>query len=150
MTWLLVEDDPDIRNIIQLMMTVWGENPLVFPEGNSAWAWLERVAGGTYQGELPELALMDIRMPGPNGDKLAARIRQIAPLRDIPIVLMTAFALTDSEIKAMTEQTGIDHFINKPLPDLDVFRSLLYEVRDKKRRYRTPAATNDTPHPANP
>jgi CheY-like chemotaxis protein len=148
-TWLLVEDDPDIRNIIQLMMTVWGEQPLVFPEGNSAWAWLERVAGGMYQGELPELALMDIRMPGPNGDKLAARMRQIAALKDIPIVLMTAFALTDTEIRVMTEQSGIDYFLNKPLPDLDVFRSLLYEVRDKKRLRRTRNG-NDTSHPVNP
>src|SRR5438105_1910852 len=107
------------------MMTVWGEKPLPFPDGKAAWAWLDSVTNGTFTGELPELALMDIRMPGYTGDKVAARIRQIPAIKDIPIILMTAFALSDAEIKLMIEQTGIDHLINKPLPDMEDFRSML-------------------------
>jgi CheY-like chemotaxis protein len=133
-TWLLAEDDTDIRTVISVMMTVWGEQPLVFPDGNAAWRWLDSVENGSYQGELPELALMDIRMPGHWGDKIAARIRKTPGVRDIPIILMTAFTLSESEVNSMKEQTGVDHLINKPLPDLDVFRSMLYEIRDKRRK----------------
>src|SRR5258706_13538822 len=132
-TWLLVEDDNDIRNVVAVMMSVWGEKPLAFPDGNAVWTWLDSVANGTFSGELPELALMDIRMPGYTGDKVATRIRTIPALKDIPIVLMTAFSLSDSEIKTMMEQTGIDYLINKPLPDMEVFRSTLYKVRDERR-----------------
>src|SRR5476649_230483 len=132
-TWLLVEDDNDIRNVVAVMMSVWGEKPLPFPDGTSTWAWLDTVANGTFTGELPELALMDIRMPGYTGDKVAARIRQMPALKDIPIILMTAFSLTDSEIKDMMDQSGIDHLINKPLPDMEVFRTTLYRVRDERQ-----------------
>src|SRR5262245_44268708 len=112
------------------MMSVWGEKPLSFADGSAAWAWLDSVTGGTFSGELPSLALMDIRMPGYTGDKVAARIRQTPGIKDIPIILMTAFSLSDAEIRDMVEQSGIDHLINKPLPDMEVFRSILYRVRD--------------------
>jgi len=137
-TWLLVEDDGDIRNVVAIMMTVWGEKPLAFPDGTSAWAWLDSVASGSYPGELPSLALMDIRMPGYTGDKLAARIRQTDSLKNIPIILMTAFSLTEAEINAMREQSGIDHLINKPLPDMDVFKSTIYRIRDERKLKNVP------------
>jgi CheY-like chemotaxis protein len=133
LTWLLVEDDTDIRNVVAVMISVWGEKPLSFADGNAAWAWLDSVANGTYTGELPELALMDIRMPGYTGDKVAARIRQTAPIKDIPIILMTAFSLSEAEIQVMMEQAGIDHLINKPLPDMLDFKAILYRVRDERR-----------------
>lgn len=136
--WLLVEDDSDIRNVVAMMMTVWGENPLPFSDGKSAWAWLDSVENGTFKGTLPELALMDIRMPGYTGDQLAARMRRIEALKDIPIVLMTAFSMTDGEVEALRERCGIDHLLNKPLPDMDAFRELLYRIRDDRRRALRP------------
>jgi len=132
-TWLLVEDDPDIRNVVAIMMTVWGEKPLTFNDGKAAWAWLDTVENGSFTGELPELALMDIRMPGYTGDKVAARIRKVAALKDIPIILMTAFSLSEVEIKEMVDGIGIDYLINKPLPEIDDFRSTLYKVRDQRK-----------------
>lgn len=131
--WLLVEDDSDIRAVVAMMMTVWGENPLPFPDGKSAWAWLDSVESGSFSGPLPDLALMDIRMPGYTGDQLAARMRSIERLKDIPIILMTAFSLSEVEINALRERCGVDHLLEKPLPDLDVFRTLLYKVRDERR-----------------
>jgi CheY-like chemotaxis protein len=133
MTWLLVEDDPDIRNFVQMVITVWGETPLPFPDGRTAWAWLDSVESGNYQGDLPELALMDIKMPGYSGDELAARIRQTAPLKHIPIVLMTAFTLSEAEVAEMQRRAGFDHLINKPLPELDHLQKLLYRVRDQRK-----------------
>jgi len=137
--WLLVEDDSDIRMVVAMMMTVWGENPLPFPDGKSAWAWLDSVESGTFSGPLPELALMDIRMPGYTGDQLATRMRSIESLKDIPIILMTAFSMSEGEISALRERCGVDHLLEKPLPDLDVFRALLYKVRDERRGNHKPA-----------
>src|SRR5258708_1706016 len=115
------------------MITVWGEKPLPFADGNAAWTWLDSVASGTFKGDLPDLALMDIRMPGHTGDKIAARIRATAALKDIPIVLMTAFSLNETEVKYMLQDCGVDELISKPLPDMDVFRSTLFRVRDQRR-----------------
>jgi CheY-like chemotaxis protein len=144
-TWLLVEDDNDIRNVVAVMMSVWGEKPLPFPDGGAAWQWLDKVAEGTVSTDLPDLALMDIRMPGYTGDKVAARIRQIPAIKDIPIILMTAFSLTDSEIKEMMEQNGVDFLINKPLPDMEEFRSTLYRVRDDRRAKNAIRQTQSAP-----
>jgi len=132
-TWLVAEDDGDIRMVVTMMMTVWGEKPMPFPDGKSAWAWLDSVENGTFQGELPELALMDIRMPGYTGDQIAERIRRTDKLKHIPIILMTAFSLTDAEVAVMRARAGIDHLINKPLPEIDTFRTLLYRIRDERK-----------------
>jgi CheY-like chemotaxis protein len=144
--WLLAEDDSDIRMVVAMMMTVWGENPLPFPDGKSVWAWLDSVENGTFSGPLPDLALMDIRMPGYTGDQIAARMRNIESLKDIPIILMTAFSMSDAEIAALRERCGIDHLLEKPLPDLDVFRTLLYKVRDERRQTQKGSATEPAPH----
>ena len=141
MTWLLVEDDPDIRNFVQMVMTVWGETPLSFPDGRTAWAWLDSIENGNYQGDLPELALMDIKMPGHTGDEIAARIRQTASLKHIPIVLMTAFTLSEAEVAEMQRRVGFDHLINKPLPELDRLQKLLYGVRDQRKAKQAESAT---------
>ncbi len=138
MTWLLVEDDPDIRTVVAVMMQLWGETALALPDGNAAWKWLDTVDGGATH-DLPELALMDIRMPGHTGDQIAARIRQTEKIKHIPIILMTAFSLTDAEVSSMKEKAGIDHLIKKPLPDMDDFKSTLYRVRDEKRSNLTAA-----------
>lgn len=150
MVWLLVEDDPDIRNFVQMVLTVWGHTPLPFPDGRTAWAWLDSVESGTYQGELPELALMDIRMPGHNGDEIAARIRQTESLKHIPIVLMTAFTLSEAEIAEMQRRTGFDHLINKPLPELDRLQQLLYGIRDKRKAQTAAPSIESAPETAQP
>lgn len=145
MTWLLVEDDPDIRNIVTVMMQLWGEKPLALSDGNAAWTWLDGVIAGTYKGDLPELALMDIRMPGHTGDQIAARIRTTDRLKNIPIILMTAFTLTEAEVQNMVERAGIDHLVKKPLPDMDDFRATLYRVRDERRKRGSIASVSAAP-----
>ena len=134
MTWLIVEDDPEIRNLVAVMMQVWGETPLALPDGNAAWKWLDSIVDGSFKGELPELALMDIRMPGHTGDQIAARMRLTERIKHIPIILMTAFTLSETEVQGMVDRAGIDRLIKKPLPDMDDFRATLYRVRDDKRK----------------
>jgi CheY-like chemotaxis protein len=131
-TWLLVEDETDIRNIVAMMMMAWGERPLTLTDGYAAWRWLDSVASGSFADELPELALMDIRMPGYTGDKIAARMRQIPTLKHIPVVLMTAFTLNEMEMQQLKKQSGADYILNKPLPDFDDFGRLLYSIRNSK------------------
>ena len=149
MTWLLVEDDPDIRTVVAVMMQLWGETALALPDGNAAWKWLDTVEGGSAH-DLPDLALMDIRMPGHTGDQIAARIRQTERLKHIPIILMTAFSLTDAEVNTMKEKVGIDHLIKKPLPDMDDFKTTLYRVRDEKRKSLIAPPAVATPAPTQP
>ncbi len=130
--WLVVEDEEDIRNIVKVMFQVWQHTPLAFRNGHEAWRWLDEVESGRFNGDLPELALMDIRMPGHKGHEIARRIRSLKPLQQIPIVLMTAFSLTESERAEMLREYGVDHIIYKPLPDLFELKETLDTVSERK------------------
>lgn len=132
MYWLIVEDEADIRNLVAMMSQVWGHYPITFENGQKAWDWLDTIENGSYDGPLPEFALMDIRMPGYRGNEIAQRIRQIAAIQHIPIVLMTAFVLTDSELQEMRQVFGVDHIIYKPLPDFEDLRQQLHAIIERK------------------
>lgn len=137
MTWLIAEDEDDIRNLVAMMCKVWGHNTLTFENGQKVWDWLDKVENGGYDGQLPELILMDIRMPGKKGNELANRMRTIPVLRPLPIVLMTAFSLNESERMQMMTVDGVDHILTKPLPDFEELRVLLHNIVDRKRVSRS-------------
>ena len=132
MTWLIAEDEPDIRNLIALMCQAWGHIPLTFENGQKVWDWLDLVERG-QQAQLPELILMDIRMPGKKGNEIARRMRTIAQLQPIPIVLMTAYTLNERERQEMMINDGVDKILNKPLPDFDQLRTILHNTVDEKQ-----------------
>ncbi|MGJ3238404.1 MAG: response regulator [Anaerolineae bacterium] len=129
---MIAEDETDIRNLVVTMANMWGHSTLTFENGTKAWAFLDSIEDGSYDGQLPDFALMDIRMPGQRGDQIAQRIRQTKSIAHIPIVLMTAFALSDDEIRTMKAETGVDHVINKPLPDFVQFKGILDQIIGNK------------------
>lgn len=133
MHWMIVEDEADIRMLVTTMATIWGHTVTQFESGGKAWEWLDTVVDGSNTKPLPEFALMDIRMPGKRGDEVAHRLREIPQFANIPIVLMTAFVLTDDERRSMVEESGVDTIINKPLPDFMQLREILHNVIDKKK-----------------
>lgn len=126
--WLLVEDEVDIRNIVKVMFQVWGHSIIEFSNGTDAFKFLDAVQAGTYSGDLPAFALMDIRMPGPNGNETARKIRQTEPIKNIPVILMTAFQLTENEQQDYKTNFGVDKIIFKPLPDFDVLHQIIHET----------------------
>lgn len=129
--WLIAEDDEDIRMLVQTLATAWGYPSLVFDSGQHVWDWLDKVEAGQYAGPMPDFALMDIRMPGKKGNEVAVRIRTVNVIQNIPIVLMTAFAL-NQEQKDNMMRNGADEVINKPLPDFDRLHKILHEIIDNK------------------
>ena len=135
--WLIAEDETDIRNLVAMMCNVWGHTPLTFESGQKVWDWLDAVEAGTNTQPMPDFALMDIRMPGYRGDEVAKRIRETDALKDIPVVLMTAFVLSDSERKEMITRSGVDEIINKPLPDFISLRDLLHKIIEHKKSVTT-------------
>jgi len=143
--WLVVEDDDDIRNYVKTLFMVWGHTPIEFRDGKQTFAWLDKVEAGTHPGELPELALIDIRMPGPRGNEIARRMRSLDAFQKIPIVLMTAFSLTTDEKQAMLDKDGVDKIINKPLPDLFELKAMLDALAASKRNHSGPAAAPTPP-----
>ena len=137
--WLIAEDETDILSLLTMVVQVWGYKTLPFESGQKVWDWLDKIEAGTYTGDLPEFALMDIRMPGKKGNEVANRMRTIASFHNIPIVLMTAFSLSEADQKTFQVQDGVDAVIPKPLPAFDELRTMLTGIIANKRVAQTGA-----------
>jgi CheY-like chemotaxis protein len=69
------------------------------------------------QKEVPDLILMDVRLPGGmDGLEATRRIKAMPRLARIPIIAMTASVRLEDEIRALKE--GCDGFVRKPI-DID-------------------------------
>lgn len=147
---MVVEDEPDIYEVLLAMFEIWGIDGVAFVDGEEAIAWIEDVDSGRYRGELPELALVDIRLPGAiKGHLVGQRLRQSARLGEVAIVLITAFKLTPEEYTEIMTISGADDLIYKPLPKFDEFKQRLETVVEQRRAaVLQPAAPAPAPTPA--
>ena len=84
-TVLLVDDEPDIRQIAGLAMRA-GRGWRVLPAADGPEA-LELAAR-----ERPDAVVLDVRMPGMDGPEVLRRLRADEATADIPVVFMTAKA----------------------------------------------------------
>ena len=133
-TWMVVEDEPDIYEVLLAMFGIWGIEGVAFVDGEEAVSWIDDVDSGTFKGELPELALLDIRLPGEiNGAAVGERIRQSTVLNQIAIVLTTAYKLTPDEEARIMEQAGADRLIYKPLPKFAELQGVLEDTIAMRR-----------------
>src|SRR5687768_16452117 len=117
-TWMIVIDDPIIRSILTTLMTLWGMDGLVFKDCHEAFQWLDQIERGDSV-LLPDIALMDIRVPGPLGTEIAKRMRRLPATRHIPIVIMSAYQLAREDREAIMKEARPEHIISKPLPAPD-------------------------------
>lgn len=129
-TWMLVEDELDIHDVILSMFEIWGVAGESFTEGPDAIQWINKIDQGRVE-RLPQLALVDIRLPTDSGIDVSARIRRSDYISQIPIVLMTAYHLSPQEEIDVMRRSGADELIYKPLPDMDELREIFYQVLDR-------------------
>lgn len=145
-TWMVVEDEPDIYEVLMAMFGIWGIDGVAFVDGEEAMAWIEDVDNKRFQGELPELALLDIRLPGEiQGPDVGERIRKSPLLKEMAIVFATAYKLTPDEEKAIMEQTQADKLIYKPLPKFADLQKLLEDTITNRRASQTSETQPKTP-----
>lgn len=124
--WILLDDDRALLEIVSTLADLWDKEAVLLHSGSEAMAWIEDFKAGRYTGPVPELALLDIRMPGqPQGDDVARELRHTPGLHVLAIVMMTAFALDDAQEVHLLEQTGADGVIRKPFPQLEDLKKLL-------------------------
>lgn len=81
-----VEDEPDIRAVAELALTVVGGFELNVSED-------ARQAIRNIPVFAPDLILLDVMMPGMTGPELLVQIRKIPAVSDTPVIFMTAKAL---------------------------------------------------------
>ena len=124
-TWLLVEDEPDLHEVLLALCNLWQIDGIAFKNGETVLDWIERVEAGDFDDYLPKLALLDIRLPNASGLDISARLRQSKRLKDMAIVLMTAYHLSPEDERAALEKSVADLLMYKPLPSVIELRNIL-------------------------
>ncbi len=71
---------------------------------------------------LPDLIILDIRMPEMDGVEACTLIKKNSATKDIPVVMVTAYADEESRVNAMS--AGADGFITKPIQIADLVSNI--------------------------
>ncbi len=134
-TWMVVEDEPDIYEVLLAMFEVWGIEGVAFVDGIDAVAWIDDVDAGRVQPELPELAILDIRLPTLSGPEVGARLRASPLLKNMAVALTTAYTLSPEEEESSMELAQADLLLYKPLPNAVDFRRILEEALARRAAF---------------
>ena len=129
MTMLIVEDDELLRNVVQTMCELWNFDVVVMADGFQATAYLEQ---NPLPEPVPTFALLDIRMPGPDGHEIGKKIREHPQINNIGIAMMTAWELNRADEKMIYETSGADRIIYKPLPPMPELLEIIEDVRQER------------------
>jgi two-component system phosphate regulon response regulator OmpR len=131
---LVVDDEPELRG---LLGEYFGRNGFAVRAASSAQQARELIAQAR-----PDLAILDINMPGETGLSLARWLRENHP--DVAIVMLTAAGEAIDRIVGL--ELGADDYIGKPFE----LREVLARVRAVLRRAQAPAPMAATPVAAAP
>jgi two-component system OmpR family response regulator len=105
LTVLAIEDDPDISKLLQICLKLEGFDTRT--AGNR-----DEVVAAFRLLPLPDLVLLDVRLPDINGFDILAKMRQHQVLKEVPVIMLTAAATREAVLRGI--QGGADGFITKP------------------------------------
>jgi len=110
---LIAEDEPDIRNLITFTLRFAGYEVIDTPNGAAAY---EKALELAANDELPDLILMDVRMPRMTGYEACELMKAHEKLKDIPVAFLSAKG-QDAEVQ-IGLSVGAAAYIIKPFaPD---------------------------------
>ena len=143
MALLIVDDEESNRDMLSRRLLRQGFEVLVAEDGPQALAAIAR--------ELPDIVLLDIRMPGMSGMEVLRTIREQHSPTQLPVIMVTAEGHSASIVEAL--QMGANDYVTKPV-DMPValarIRTMLSQktvsaaLRESEERYaRTARGSND-------
>ncbi len=125
----VVDDDRSIRWVMEKALAQAGLDCQSFDSGD---AMLDAIAEST-----PDVVISDIRMPGPDGLKLLATLRQSHP--DVPVIITTAHSDLDSAVASYEE--GAFEYLPKPF-DVDEIVATVLRTPSMRKSSAKPKSTN--------
>ena len=99
---LVADDDKNMRFLLSYFLTTEGFEVVTATDGEEAWK--------IFLEDVYDLVITDFQMPGINGLRLAANIKERRP--GTTVILMSGFDL--EQIQDTSESQNIDHFLPKP------------------------------------
>ena len=117
-TILIVEDDPNISELVQMYLEKEGYHTKIAADGGQGVALFRQVR--------PDLVLLDLNLPGMGGFQICRELKQKS---SIPILVLTSRDQLQDELHAL--DLGADEFLTKPCRK----ERLLARVSNVLKRY---------------
>ena len=111
---LIAEDERDIRELVGFTLTFGGYQVVEVPNG--------AVAVEKAQEELPDLIILDVRMPKMTGYEACKKLKSMEKTKDIPVVFLSAKG-QEQEVKQGME-VGALAYILKPFAPNDLLEQV--------------------------
>jgi signal transduction histidine kinase/DNA-binding NarL/FixJ family response regulator len=133
---LVVDDNATNREILRLRLRSWGMRP---DEADGGEAALGRLREAAQEGHPYQLAILDMQMPGMDGEDLGRAIKADATLADTLLVMMTSIGQRGDarHLKGI----GFSAYLTKPVRQSDLFDSLAAVLSGKANREGRPLVT---------
>ncbi len=107
---MIVEDDPNILEIVRYSLSASGFAVEVFEDGESCERRLMQ--------ELPDLLLLDVMLPGKSGLEILRQLKRQAHTSALPVILLTAKGGEMDRVHGLDD--GADDYITKPFSMLEL------------------------------
>lgn len=105
---LIVDDDHLVTTLLEKLLAIEGYETVTLNESS--------LAVETARLVKPDLFLVDLMMPQPDGFRLTRMLREVPEFASTPIIIVTA--LDDSDSRAVAFGAGASDYITKPFhPD---------------------------------
>jgi signal transduction histidine kinase/CheY-like chemotaxis protein len=120
---LVVDDDSNIRSLLQQELTEGGYAVRLAEDGRKALALIRE--------ETPGLVILDVMMPEMNGFDVAAVLKNDPATMDIPIIILSIL-----EDKERGFRLGVDRYLTKPIDTASLFHevdTLLDQGKSRKK-----------------
>lgn len=130
---LIVDDEPDIRELLNYNLTKAGFECDLAENGIQA---LEKI-----KAQKPSLVLLDVMMPGMDGIQTCEAIREDTNYNDVLIAFLTARSEDYSQIAGL--QAGSDDYIAKPIKPAVLLSRIQALLRRKNPNFNDPSTSID-------
>lgn len=120
---MVVDDDRKFLDEISRVLTLSGYDTIVFSDGNSALEEAIKIK--------PDVILLDLKMEGTSGFKIADQLRRSPEAGQISIIATTGFYI-EKEHHLLLKMCGIKKCLIKPINPLDVIMAVEAAVKYNK------------------
>ena len=123
---MIVDDNVELCEMLSLLLGKEGFNVQVVYNGEMALRMM--------RSQVPDVMLLDFKMPGMDGMEVLRRVKEIDP--DLPVVMITAYAEIHGAVEAI--KAGAHDYLAKPFDNHEVIRVIYRALaeRDLKRKLR--------------
>lgn len=121
-----VEDNKDIQELLRFALTGFGYDITLFDDAEGFFDFLDK------KNQKPDLALLDIMLPGMSGIDALKRLKKDAKTSGIPVILLTAKSEEMNIVQGLEE--GAADYITKPFSVMELAARIKANIRkaDKK------------------